>query len=253
MWPPVPAGGCHGPRARRGPAAPVRRYDRAGGSRCLDRTDPITPADPGSPPAAGRLALAAAVLAAACGSNSPTPPATRHARALDPVARQWPRPAHCSPPVAFPLAVVARYDDLRPGVTSTSCVRPPSAGEPADPVRGRLPDARRRRPWIPRSGTRCLPAAEIPAAILDSGSAGRAACRRGPGAAAAGPGRARSSRSCRSATPICSARRSTAPLPYPLQAVAAPGIPGAAYDVATSGPSSRPATRAPTAVSATWP
>ena len=124
--------------------------------------------------------------------------------------------------------MVARYDDLRSGVTIDGLRSAASAGSllvPCEVVSVTLDAAA----LVPGTSTTCLPAAEIPEAIRGSGSAGSSL----PAGALAllPPGLVAPQLKV---LPIGAADLFGAPkhraVAYPLQALAAPSMPGAAYD-----------------------
>jgi hypothetical protein len=200
--------------------------------------------------AAGRaaaLALAASVVCA-CGSEpaatgSPVVTATPMPWTPSPPPPVTPEPT--AAPVSLPLAVVARYDDLRPNVTLDGLSSAVSAGTiliPCEVISLTL-DA---EALVPGPGTNCLPATQIADALMTPASSAASASPEGglPPASLAGalpagslallpPGLVEPQLKV---LPIGEADLFGAPkhrsLPYPLQAVASPEIPGSAYEVA---------------------
>jgi hypothetical protein len=181
------------------------------------------------PPTLLSAAVLAAVLAGACGSStSPPAPSPTPVPWTPPAATPTPLPT--ASPAVLPLAVVARYDDLRAGVSADDLRSAAAEGGllvPCEVASMTLEGAA----LPPGPGAECLPAIEIAPAILASDSADSplpagALALLPPGLVAPQV----------KVLPIGEADLFGAPshraLPYPLQAVAAPGIPGAAYDVA---------------------
>ncbi len=186
------------------------------------------------------IALVASV-ASACGSGpvaTGSPVATATPMPWTPSAPVTPEPT--AAPVGLPLAVVARYDDLRPNVTLDALSSAVSAGTvllPCEVTSLTLDGVA----LVPGPGTNCLPATQIPDAVVApaSAAASAAASVSAAGGLPAGalallpPGLVAPQLKV---LPIGEADLFGAPkhraLQYPLQAIASPEIAGSAYDAA---------------------